>query len=285
MLAVAAAALASGCAAGGQPGASSPAAPVVETPASASPSPAAAGGAPSRGGFVADPQPVPILVYHHVVPRASGPPLLVMSREHFARQMRWLAAHRYQAVTLRRVYDAWRGQALLPPRPVVITFDDGWADQVRNAAPVLRRHHWPAELDLVSGALYYGDPAPSGSLTPEMVQGLLDDGWGLESHTVTHPDLRRLTDAEVRHELRSSRARLEQLFHVPVDFFCFPYGVSTWRLRRAVQSAGYLAATGTSFGAATPRARFSLPRIYCWQGEPDAQFGRRLRRALAAVSD
>jgi peptidoglycan/xylan/chitin deacetylase (PgdA/CDA1 family) len=257
------------------------------SPSSASPSPApgeAAGTAlPPRPHIVADPQPVPILVYHHVLERPKGPPLVVMSIGRFRAQMAWLSAHGYQAVTLKRVFDAWTGDGVLPPHPVVITFDDGYVDQVRNAAPVLRQYHWPAELDLVSTALYTGDDPPAVSLTPEMVQGLLDAGWGLESHSASHLDLTKLWGKKLRRELVDSKARLEDLFDVRVDFFCFPGGIYDRRVKLAVRRAGYLAATGTRYGAATPRDLFSLARIYAYKGESMASFGSRLREILAAA--
>lgn len=247
------------------------------------PAPGATGSLPPRPHIVDDPQPVPILVYHHVVPKRKGPPLVVMSIAELRAQLAYLAAQGYQAVTLRRVYNSWTGAGTLPPKPVVITFDDGYADQVRNAAPILREYDWPAELGLVSDALYLGSDAPATSLTPDMVQGLLDDGWGLESHSVSHADLTQLHGAKLRRQLRESRRRLERLFDVPVDFFCYPGGIYTRRVKLAVRRAGYLAATGTRFGAATPRDLFSLPRIYCYGGETMADFGERLRRTLAAA--
>ena len=222
-------------------------------------------------------------VYHHVLANPKGPPLLVLSIAEFRAQLAYLAAQGYQAVTLRRVYDAWTGEGKLPPKPVVLTFDDGYADQVRNAAPALRAYDWPAELGLVSSALYLGANAPATSLTPDMVRGLLDDGWGLESHSVSHADLTRLHGAKLRRQLRESRRRLEQLFNVRVDFFCYPGGIYTRRVKLAVRHAGYLAATGTRYGAATPRDLFSLPRIYCYRGETMVQFGERLRSTLAAA--
>jgi peptidoglycan/xylan/chitin deacetylase (PgdA/CDA1 family) len=237
---------------------------------------------PPRPHIVADPQPVPILVYHRVETKPSGPPLVDMSTRLFTKQMAWLARNGYQAVTLHRVYDAWTSKAVLPPKPIVLTFDDGYADQVRNAAPILRQYRWPAELDLVSSALYTGDDPPATSLTPEMVQGLLDDGWGLESHSVSHLDMTRLWGRKLRHELVDSRSRLEELFDAQVDFFCFPGGIYDKRVKLAVRRAGYLAATGTRFGAATPRDLFSLGRIYAYGGETMASFGSRLDQILAA---
>ena len=261
-----------------------PAAVPTATPTpDSSPKPAANASLPPRPHIVDHPQPVPILVYHRVLDKAKGPPLVVMSVARFRAQLAYLAAHGYQAVTLRRVYDAWTGEGILPPKPVVLTFDDGYADQVRKAAPILRKHDWPAELDLVSDALYLGANAPATSLTPDMVRGLLDDGWGLESHSVSHADLTRLHGAQLRRQLRESRHRLEELFDVPVDFFCYPGGIYTRRVKLAVRRAGYLAATGTRYGAATPRDLFSLPRIYCYGGESQRVFGERLRSTLAAA--
>ena len=236
-----------------------------------------------RPHFVEDPQPVPILIYHHVLEDPAGPPLVTMSTKRFRSQMAWLSDHGYQAVTLRRVYDAWTGEGTLPPHPVVITFDDGYADQVRNAAPVLREYGWPAQLDLVFEALYLGDAPPSGRLTPGMVRTVLDDGWELASHSLSHPDLTRLHGARLRRQLAVSRRRLHETFHVPVDFFCYPGGIYTKRIKRAVRAAGYLAATGTRYGAATPRDLYSLPRIYCYKGESAEVFASRLRETLAAA--
>jgi peptidoglycan/xylan/chitin deacetylase (PgdA/CDA1 family) len=250
--------------------------------ASATPGGTTAATPPPRPHFVAHPQPVPILVYHRILRRGHGPRLVTMSSATFEGQLAYLSAHGYEAVTLRRVYDAWTGAGKLPPRAVVITFDDGYADQVRVAAPLLRRYHWPAELDLVVDALYLGSSPPAVSLTPDMVRGLLDDGWGLESHTVDHAVLTTLKTAKLQWELTASRRRLEALFHVPVDFLCYPGGIYDRRVKLATREAGYLAATGTRFGAATPRDLFSLPRIYCYGGETPRAFGARLAAVLAA---
>lgn len=222
-------------------------------------------------------------MYHHVLKRSKGPRLLDMSSARFRSQMAYLASHGYEAVTLRRVYDAWTGAGTLPPRAVVITFDDGYVDQVRNAAPLLAAQRWPAVLDLVFTALYMGTSRPPNRLTPAMVKGLLDQGWELSSHSLTHPDLTRLYGARLRRQLVVSKRRLRETFHVPVDFFCYPGGLYDRRVKLAVRRAGYLAATGTRYGAATPKDLFSLPRIYCYGGESDAVFGARLKETLAAA--
>ena len=262
-------------------------------PASPSPSPAATStAAPARPAatpaprphFVKHPQPVPILLYHHVLTKPTGPRLVVMSTARLRAQLAYLSAHGYEAVTLRRVYDAWTGIGTLPPHPVVISFDDGYVDQVRNAAPLLRKYGWPAQLNLVFEALYLGSAPPADRLTPAMVRSLLDDGWELASHSLTHPDLTRLQGRQLRRQLVVSRRRLRETFHVPVDFFCYPGGIYAKRVKTAVRAAGYLAATGTRYGAATPRDVYSLPRIYCYKGETNKVFAARLKETLAAAA-
>jgi peptidoglycan/xylan/chitin deacetylase (PgdA/CDA1 family) len=257
--------------------------PSASPPAGATAVPRASSAAVPMPHFVTHPQPVPILVYHHVVRHPTGPALVTMSTARFRSQMAWLAARGYEAVTLRRVYDAWTGAGTLPPRAVVLSFDDGYVDQVRNAAPVLREYGWPAQLNLVFEALYLGETPPTNRLTPGMVRTVLGDGWELTSHSYSHPDLTRLDGARLRRQLLVSRRRLRETFHVPVDFFCYPGGIYTRRIKRAARDAGYLAATGTRYGAATPRDLYSLPRVYCYKGETSAVFAARLKETLAAA--
>lgn len=244
------------------------------------------GAATSAPHVVAHPQPVPILVYHHVLRKRKGPPLLYVSTREFAAQLAWLARHDYHPVTLLEAYHAWTGTGSLPAHPIVLSFDDGYTDQMRIAAPLLRRYRWPAELDLILMTLDHRPNAPSDRVTPAMVSPLLAEGWELESHTVTHRDLARLPAKVVRHELVYSKERLQKIFKVPVDFLCYPGGEYNWPVMQAARRAAYLGATGTAFAAAAPQHLYdlyALPRIYCYWGESLAVFARRLSATLAAA--
>ena len=80
-------------------------------------------------------------MYHVITAAPPGAtyPALFVSRPEFAAQMRWLASHGYHAVTLREVYESWRGRSRLPPRPIVLTFDDGYRSVHTNALPICDR--------------------------------------------------------------------------------------------------------------------------------------------------
>jgi peptidoglycan/xylan/chitin deacetylase (PgdA/CDA1 family) len=201
---------------------------------------------------------VPILMYHVIAAAPSGvafPDLFVRPSD-FAAQMHWLAAHGYHAVTLHRVYEYWLRGTPLPEQPIVVSFDDGYLGQHTHALPVLRELHWPGVLNLKVNAL-----KSRYTLPPWRVREMLAAGWELDAHTITHPDLTHVDDARLWQEVDGSRLQLERMFHVAVDFFCYPSGRYTGRVVDAVRRAGYLGATTTNYGLARPQDIYTLSRI------------------------
>ena len=231
---------------------------------------ALAGGAASARA--ASGPPVPILTYHHIAAPAPDArlPALWMSPAAFAAHVRALRRAGYRAVTLGRVWDAWNAGRPLPRRPVVLSFDDGYADQVRRALPALRRARWPGVLNLALDFL----PGMGGRTA---VRRLLAAGWEIGSHSLTHADLTALTPTAMRTELAGSRARIRRLFGVPASFFAYPYGHVSPAVVAAVRRAGYLAAATTRMGYATPRDRFRLARVQVSRGLTAADLLRRVR--------
>jgi peptidoglycan/xylan/chitin deacetylase (PgdA/CDA1 family) len=222
---------------------------------------ALAGAAPAAEAAVGE---VPILTYHRV---GSSP--------RFARQVAALERTGYTAVTLERVWRAWHGEASLPRRPVVLTFDDGYLSQSRTAARALRARGWPGVLNLEVDRL-----GVAGGLTRGQVRRMLADGWELDSHTLTHPDLTEVGRARLRRELVGSREAIAREFGVTPAFLCFPYGHADATVRAAARAAGYLGATTTRRGLASPTSnRFALPRISVSVRTPPAVLLRRIRAA------
>jgi peptidoglycan/xylan/chitin deacetylase (PgdA/CDA1 family) len=86
-------------------------------------------------------------------------------------------------------------------------------------------------------------------------------GWEIDAHTITHPDLTRVGDAQLVREVADSRAIIRSDFHVPVNFFCYPAGRYDARVITAVKRAGFLGATTTNYGLARPPGLFTLDRI------------------------
>jgi peptidoglycan/xylan/chitin deacetylase (PgdA/CDA1 family) len=217
---------------------------------------------------------VPILMYHAISKPPSGAlyPDLYVSPHDFEGQIAWLAAHGYEAVTLRRLYDNWRSGTRLPARPVVVSFDDGYRSQYTVALPILRERHWPGVLNLT---VRHEDDF--WGLPPPLVRALIDAGWEIDSHTLTHPDLTGLDAEGLQHEVAGSRATLRHQFAVPVDFFCYPSGRFDARVVAVVKAAGYLGATTTEYGLARPRDLYRLARVRVNGSDGVVGFGAKLR--------
>jgi peptidoglycan/xylan/chitin deacetylase (PgdA/CDA1 family) len=213
-------------------------------------------GTETVGDHRAPNEPVPILMYHvigYVKPSTPNQELWV-SPSTFSSTMRALDRAGYHGVTLQRVYDAWHGNAQLPSKPVVISFDDGYYGQYRNARPTLLRHRWPGVLNLKLNNL-----ADMGGAAN--IKRMASEGWEIDDHTITHPDLTTVSAAQLRSEIGTSRKRFHKLFGVPANFFCYPAGRYNQAVIDEVRAAGFKAATTTLFGYARPRDTWTLARV------------------------
>jgi peptidoglycan/xylan/chitin deacetylase (PgdA/CDA1 family) len=220
---------------------------------------------------------VPILMYHVINPPPPGAPFpeLYVPRHEFAVQMRALHRAGWTAVTMNELWDAWTHGTPLPAgRPIVITFDNGYASQFNDAMPVLRRMHWPGVLNLQLTGL----PRSQGGLSHEAIRRLLAAGWELDTQGYSHADLIRLDPAALRHEVAGARRVLQRRWKAPVDWFCYPSGHYDAQVIAAVKAAGYRGSTtvvpGWARRASDP---FRLPRLRVVAGtSPDA-----LKRQIA----
>jgi peptidoglycan/xylan/chitin deacetylase (PgdA/CDA1 family) len=219
-------------------------------------------------------EPVPILMYHVLatVPAGARFPSLFVPPAALGAQVDWLAAHGYHAVTLTRLLAGWRGTRPLPAKPVVLTFDDGYLSDYSVALPALLRHGWPGVLDLAVKNLSPGD------IERWQVRRLLDAGWEIAAHTISHVDLTTVGPAQLRREVAGSRVALQRMFGVPVVFFCYPLGHFDARVVAAVRAAGYLGATTEKPGLARPDERYTLARIRVGPGEGAAGVAAQLGR-------
>jgi peptidoglycan/xylan/chitin deacetylase (PgdA/CDA1 family) len=189
---------------------------------------------------------LPILMYHRIdVLTETLAPIthrLTVDPADFAAQMRWLKRHGFHAVTQRQTFDALERGARLPSKPIMITFDDGYRDVFQKASPVLERLRMPATAYVITGRV--GGPDPS-FLTWGELRLLERRGITIGSHTVTHPDLRALSDAQALAELKNSRAALQRGLHHPVQWFAYPAGAEDARVVALVRRAGYVLAVTT----------------------------------------
>jgi peptidoglycan/xylan/chitin deacetylase (PgdA/CDA1 family) len=203
---------------------------------------------------------VPILMYHrvHAAPPASQRALTVHPVD-FARQMRWLKQHGYRTITQRELYDALFLGKRLGPKPILITFDDGYSDVFHKALPVLKRLDMRATAYVISGRTLRSDTV---FLTWHLLRALERDGVEIGSHTVEHRNLTSLSDAEALRELVHSRRAFERRLEHPVRWLAYPFGAHDSRIVRVARRAGYLLAVTTEHGVVqSSRRPLALRRL------------------------
>lgn len=257
----------------------------AEPPASPAPrwAPGALAAAAADDGAGVQPQPpvprgarvpVPVLMYHAIAP---GPNNLYVPPDEFAAHLEYLEREGYTAVTLRRMYEHFTAGAPLPPRPVVLTFDDGYADFYTTAYPLLKKHHFPATLFVITGSV--GRP---GYVTWDQVREMARGGIEMGAHSVNHPNLTFLDAIRLQAELAGSRRALAQAAGQPVHFFAYPSGRQNERVVAAARAAGYLGAVTTAYGPATPAQEPLLwRRVRINQKVSPPALGAQLRAAAA----
>jgi peptidoglycan/xylan/chitin deacetylase (PgdA/CDA1 family) len=209
--------------------------------------------ATARAGWHRHLGPVPILEYHDLGTPPPGDPYpgLYVSDANFLAEMAWLHRRGYQAVTLDEVMNAWYRGGDLPPKPVVITFDNGYVPQATFAPRVLSRYGWRGVLNEIT----------ANHLADWRIRRLVSLGWEIDSHSVTHPDLTTLSPAELRYQVDHSRRFLRSVFHIPADSFCYPSNRYDAAVVAAVKAAGYTNALTENPGYASRADPYLLDRF------------------------
>jgi peptidoglycan/xylan/chitin deacetylase (PgdA/CDA1 family) len=181
-------------------------------------------------------------MYHVIAappPRAPFPGLYVQPAQ-FAEQMQALKGAGWHAVTLDQVAAHWRtGASLGAGKPIVLTFDNGYQSQFTQALPVLQRLGWVANENIQLSGL----PPSQGGLGDAQIRGLIAAGWELDTQGLSHADLITLGPERLNNEVAATRRTLQQRYHVPVNWFCYPSGHYDANVVSVVKAAGYAGST------------------------------------------
>jgi peptidoglycan/xylan/chitin deacetylase (PgdA/CDA1 family) len=209
-----------------------------------------------------------VLMYHKVNDRPENP--LSVPVGVFDEQMDQLRALGYTVVDLEAVLDHYAGVRQLPPRSVLITFDDGYRDNLANALGVLQRYSYPAVLFVPIGYLDDDAPLPheehlaqrglvNGTLRWDELAELERGGIRIESHGISHRPLAALEVDEATREIVLSKLRLEERLGRPVRAFAYVKGseahykpVHLSLLRQAGYEVAFTSVSGSNGPDADP---------------------------------
>ncbi|MGQ0575330.1 MAG: polysaccharide deacetylase family protein [Pseudonocardia sp.] len=237
---------------------------------------------------------VPILMYHSIGSSTSAAfRRFAVDPGLFAEHLAHLRDAGHNALTVSELVAHRAAGTALPPRPVVLTFDDGFADFHDVALPALARHALTATLYVVTG--YLG--GTSGWLVAEgegerpilsrsQVVEVAAAGVEIGAHTRTHPQLDNLATRGVAVELAGPKAELEELLGRSVDSFAYPFGYHSRAVRAAVARAGYRSACAVRDRVSTAgEDAFGLSRLTVDAGTDVAGLQRLLRTGPAGAGE
>jgi peptidoglycan/xylan/chitin deacetylase (PgdA/CDA1 family) len=207
---------------------------------------------------------VPVLTYHRVAPlSAVGLTDLKVEPSNFIAELTALQNGGYHTIHQWQLFDAlYKGDAL-PAKPVIISVDDGYVDDVTRILPALQRFHMVATFFVITGRM-----TEPGFLNADQIRQLDQAGMDVGDHTAHHVDLRQLTASELATETAGSRRVLQHVLGHPVYFFAYPFGAFNDAVVSAVKAAGftmaYTTAGGTTESTGSP---LTMPRIHVGRAE------------------
>jgi peptidoglycan/xylan/chitin deacetylase (PgdA/CDA1 family) len=161
----------------------------------------------------------------------------------FQEMIAYLKQAGYNPVSQKQLFKALFQNEKLPEKAVMITFDDGYADNYSVAAPVLEKYGYPATFYIVTGSVGSAE-----YMSWEQIKDLDRRGMDIGSHSETHLDLTLLSAADLRSELSGSAAAITSQIGHPVYWLSFPGGSYDQDVLRFTAEAGYLLAVTTDPG-------------------------------------
>lgn len=190
-----------------------------------------------------------ILLYHHVCPVSEIPadPEQSISQgwkytimpEDFEFQISYFLKKGFRFVSIQGYYSTVLQKGRENGKELVVTFDDGWADNYRFAFPVLKKYGIPALIFVTVDGIQSGGPW---TFSLKQAKEMAANGIEFGSHTCTHRILTRISGSDAQKEIEDSKKQLEALLDHPVDFLAYPGGAFNQSIVNMTRVAGYKAA-------------------------------------------
>lgn len=218
---------------------------------------------------------IPILMYHHVgnLPDRADTLRrdLTVSSHDFAREISWLRNQGFQSISLHQLYLSASDQFILPAKPIILTFDDGYSDVFDNAAPILLLHGFTGSFAIITQFVGRPDYASWGQIRAAEAQGM-----EMVSHTRDHfdgADLHKYSRRYIYDDLLGSRTDFEAALGHSTDILIYPYGHTNAEYKAAARQAGFVMGLTVNFGKRlSVDDLMDVPRVRVHGGEDFDRF-------------
>lgn len=199
---------------------------------------------------------IPVLYYHSVTEPATNE--VIITPEKLKAELTYIKNQGYITLTMKDLKNYLLNHSLIPEKSILITFDDGYMDNYYNAFPILKELNMNATIFCITSNLdgnYY--------LSKEAIKEMSTYGIDIESHTINHPHLNKLTYEDQLKELTESKKTLESITGKEVTSIAYPFGDYNEDSIKAAKNSGYTFGFTTNRGLADKDDNFfKLDRIY-----------------------
>lgn len=200
---------------------------------------------------------VPVLCYHNINAENDGPDnLLHIKEETFDKQMKCLYDSGYHTVLPDQLYAYYKGEASLPSKPVIITFDDTHDTHFTVAAPVLKKYAFKGVFFVMTVPV-----GKKGYMTVAQIKMLADMGHLIGCHTWDHPHLKGMEGLDIEKEIRHPKLVLEKITGRPVEYFAYPFGEWNETVIGQLKTSGFKAAFRLTGKSSQENGIFTIERM------------------------
>ena len=199
---------------------------------------------------------IPVLYYHSVKESADNE--VTITPEMLRTQLKYIHNQGYVTLTTSDLKAYILNDSPVPEKSILITFDDGYMDNYYNAFPILKDFNMVATIFCITSDLdgsYY--------LSKDAVREMSSYGIDIESHTVNHPHLNKMTYDKQLEELVESKKNLEEITGKEINSIAYPFGDFNDNSVKAAKDAGYVLGFTTKLGLSDRSDNpLTLDRIY-----------------------
>ncbi|MBY8911901.1 polysaccharide deacetylase family protein [Bacillus sp. YC2] len=215
---------------------------------------------------------LPILMYHSI---SKGNSLRV-PKEEFRDQMKWLHENGYYTMTPEEAYVMLTEDRQPSEKCVLITFDDGYTDNYKEAYPVLKKYNMKATIFMIGKLIGHKH-----HLTEEQMKEMAKHGISIQSHTMNHLELNGLMPKQQHSEMADSKQLFDHMFRQHTAMISYPVGRFNAETLKAAAGTGYRMAVTTEPGAASrEQGLYALRRVRVSPGMSGEAFGAYIKNVL-----
>ena len=200
---------------------------------------------------------VAVLNYHQINDVDNN--ALTVTVKDFDDQMRYLSENNYNVITPKEMLDAFKNNAKLPDKTVIITFDDGYKDNYENAYPILKKYYLKGTIFVITD---YVSLYPNYITWDEAKEMQKSGVINLESHTMDHFNLLKISKNDARLQLANSKYWLEAHLKKPVTFLAYPEGDYNEDLKNMLKELKYEGGFTVNYGLVSSASDvYEMPRV------------------------